>query len=478
MLFSRNPGNNGIRSFTLSVRSGGQLPVAFGPGSVINGSALLTLDKSILAHNIRVVFKCEEMDMNKTTTTLFSVEALVWGKAASAEEEPHELVEGSHMYLFAIRLPLVNYPPSIRDTYVGHQIEYSVQGFLELQSDTLSCAKTAPVPVMYLPLVTCMPLDNNNLPTEPPTKMELAKSAQASVGITAQLIKPAYCPGDTCTVKLIVDNQSEGKITSVQISLVSTVSTLAQPNADGNDTSMSSILSNEAIRRQRHTLHSETFYVSVKKQSKDQSIFQFRVPPNSVPTTQNYIGKYLEISYEVIVSVPLTGTGVSESTPGGVWSSLSFTSTPTAVSTIALPIIIATVPPSYPVPHDLQILRASNGAEPEKPSFIPNIESPLPSPSSPFLGSGSWGPGSPADSERLSMSPSNSFRLEEGDMGESEISKADISCQDATGHLMVPSLTENSSRDSRRRSVGSNASDCVVEVNAVSDTGGNMLATQ
>ncbi|KAG0185049.1 hypothetical protein DFQ28_010055 [Apophysomyces sp. BC1034] len=424
---------------------------------------MLTLEKPMPVHNIRVVFKCEESDTSKLITTLFSVEAYMWGKAESGK----------------LTLPLVNYPPSMYDTYVGHQIDYTLQGFLELQAGTASCTKTAPVPVMYLPLVTCMPLDDNKLPAEPPKKSEVFKGANATVQTTAQLIKPAYCPGDVCTVKMTTNNQSDGKITCVQISFVSIATTLAHPSTDVSSTSTAPILSAQTLKHQRHTLHSETFYVSIKKHAKDESIFQFRIPPNCVPTTQNYVGKYLDISYEVIVSIPLAGVGSPESTPStsSVWSSLLFTSAPSPVNTISLPVIIATVPPSYPIPPELQFTQSFNGVEPEKPSFIPNIESPLPSPSSPFLGEGSsWGPGSPADSERLSMSPSNSFRLEDSDMGEVDATKMDFSLQDATGHLMVPSLAENPNRESRRRSVSSNASDCAVEINAPSDTGVNKQA--
>lgn len=38
--------------------------------------------------------------------------------------QPQELSEGSHMYLFAIRLPQVNYPPSMHDSHFGHRINY------------------------------------------------------------------------------------------------------------------------------------------------------------------------------------------------------------------------------------------------------------------------------------------------------------------------------------------------------------------
>lgn len=105
------------------------------------------------------------------------------------EGEPRELTDGSHMYLFAIKLPHVNYPPSLHGTYIGHHIEYSLQGFADIDD---SAAETARVPVMYLPLVTCAP-DGK----EGAKKTQIFQRNNALVKVTAELIKPAYSPGKT-----------------------------------------------------------------------------------------------------------------------------------------------------------------------------------------------------------------------------------------------------------------------------------------
>lgn len=46
---------------------------------------MVTLDdKPLSAHSIRVIFKCEEQDSTRNTTTIFSVESFVWGKPKQA----------------------------------------------------------------------------------------------------------------------------------------------------------------------------------------------------------------------------------------------------------------------------------------------------------------------------------------------------------------------------------------------------------
>lgn len=45
---------------------------------------MITLDKPLSAYDIRVVFKCEEQDNARKTTTIFSVESVIWGKSREA----------------------------------------------------------------------------------------------------------------------------------------------------------------------------------------------------------------------------------------------------------------------------------------------------------------------------------------------------------------------------------------------------------
>lgn len=89
------------------------------------------------------------------------------------------------MYLFAIKLPNVNYPPSMHNSKLGYHTEYTVQGYLEL------CERTVPSPpaeVMYLPLIPCE--DSESKCTEEFTR------GKNTLQVTAQLVKTGYCPGE------------------------------------------------------------------------------------------------------------------------------------------------------------------------------------------------------------------------------------------------------------------------------------------
>lgn len=103
--------------------------------------------------------------------------------------EPQELSQGSHMYLFAIRLPQVNYPPSMHDSPFGHRIHYTLQGILDTTSSNRHV--TPILPIIYLPLVTCDP----TALTQTSKKTQVFEKEDKKIEVTAELIKPAYCPG-------------------------------------------------------------------------------------------------------------------------------------------------------------------------------------------------------------------------------------------------------------------------------------------
>lgn len=105
--------------------------------------------------------------------------------------EAQELSNGSHMYLFAIRLPEVNYPPSMHDSPFGRRIHYTLQGILDTTTNTPHL--TAIVPIIYLPLITCNPTTLN----QTSKKTQVFEKEDKKIEVTAELIKPAYCPGKT-----------------------------------------------------------------------------------------------------------------------------------------------------------------------------------------------------------------------------------------------------------------------------------------
>jgi hypothetical protein len=211
---------------------------------------------------------------------------------------------------------------------------------------------------------------------------------------------------------MTTNNKSDTKISSVQVSLTAIATTL--PPTDST------------YYHKQHTLLTEAFFISIPKQARDhQEIIKFHIPSNLVPTFTNKLGKYIDISYEVMIMMG--------STSSGGWFQQGVIS-----NKISLPITIATVPPAYPIGISIH-----EAAGQELPTFIPNIESPLPSPIH-----------YPAD-RAYSVSPSNSFQMTGGDdlLEDDDFS---LNRQDASGHLMVP---DNTTRRKSSASSSSNMSD-------------------
>lgn len=171
------------------------------------GNIKLFLEKPITIKSIRVVFKCEEWDKKKgPSCTLFSVESCIWSKQGKKYKKKKksvarsriltsktiELAEsetGNHIYLFAIQLPSsVNFPPTIRDAYLGHRIEYSLQGYLDML-DSTKC--TPSVPLTYLPVVS---LDDFTVHYRNGKTIKIEKGEEY-VEVTAKLVNPSSCPG-------------------------------------------------------------------------------------------------------------------------------------------------------------------------------------------------------------------------------------------------------------------------------------------
>ncbi|KAG2225985.1 hypothetical protein INT45_002451, partial [Circinella minor] len=336
MIFSHRT----VKSFRLSVSPGGtERLVAFGPGAVVSGSVFLTLEKPLQAYNIKVIFRCEQKS-NRSTNAIFNVESIIWGKPRS-ESTTSELKEGCHMYLFAIKLPNVNYPPSIHDNDLGYRVDYTLQGFLNLHDQRVM--ETAPVRIMYLPFISCVTND-----VAPKRTQSFKRGNHNTLQLTLQTSKAAYCPGDRCTIRLNMKNRSEHKISSYQVALVA----------------MTTITGEKS-----HTVHSETIYSPVAKYGINTSVCHFQIPSHCTPS--------LGIYYQIMITLPW---GTSS------WKFPSSSSFNSNVN-ISVPITIATVPVTYRVPPHLRLPLPSylnNGSNTTLlPSFIPNIESPEPSPSSP-----------------------------------------------------------------------------------------------
>ncbi|KAI8986534.1 hypothetical protein BDB01DRAFT_785957 [Pilobolus umbonatus] len=411
MFFQKNTSISPIRSFQANISSGGHdNPIAFGPGSIISGSLMLTLDKPLSAYSMRVIFKCEESDSSKKSTTIFSVESVIWGEVQATGVQTQCLAEGSHMYLFAIRLPHVNYPPSMSDYYFGHRIIYTLYGVLNMPS---SDNYTNTVPIIYLPLITCPP----EYIAQTSRTSEVFVIENGVIETSVELIKPSYCPGDHCTLKMITNNKSDTKINHVQL-MLSAISSTNSPNTPAT--------SDQTHVQKKHILLTESFFVSIPKQARDHhDIFRFQIPIHIVPSFTNKLGKYIDISYEITISIPVTVSSHSNTS----W----FNSTVSVDNILSLPIPITTIPPGYPIEVDVEEADSS-----ELPCFIPNIESPFQSPSM-----------TPEDYD-YSVSPLSPFPIDNGEDVEDnfQLHSDAQSLQDDAGYLVVPNGIRRKSNSS------------------------------
>ncbi|KAI7901952.1 uncharacterized protein BX663DRAFT_552850 [Cokeromyces recurvatus] len=393
-VFKSNP----IQTFELAITPSND--VAFGPGSIINGSVKLILGKPIKAKSIRVLFKCEEWELNKNQQNiLFSIESTIWEQE---EEENVFLDMGSHMYLFAIQLPSsVNYPPTIKDTHLGHRIEYSLQGYLDTSS-SLSTKLTPVIPLTYLPLVTVS--DDYLYKNEKTIKMD-------NVEMTASLVNPSSCPGDLCSIKLNTHNQTSCSINQIQLLLVSTTTSFHSKTREKDYPDLPT--SGPSYRHKQRQLLCESFYVTIPKQSRNNvTICPIQIPSYCVPTTQSsQFGEYMDISYEIFILVPAL--------IGNHHHSLSQLLLNPLV--IRLPLFISTIPHTTTLTRvHIPFADHHQSTHTKLPNFI--ISEGSPNLLSSSVGSDcNWGPGSPidvVDDEFILSQPQ----------------------EDASGHLTVPTL--------------------------------------
>lgn len=262
--------------------------------------------------------------------------------------------------------------------------------------------------------------------------------------------------GDLCSVKLTTHNTSPHTITQVHIILLSTATSLDSPHGKSRKfptATLPTTASGPSYHHKQRQLLNESFYVSIPKHTRDiTTICPFRVPSFCVPTTQCNFGKYIDISYEVVIILGdyLSHFSAADKKAGGAVI--------THPHAIRLPLFITTVPPSKTPdgnrPPKLQIpfITAASVAttsiteendKSQLPFFIETNESPLPSPTggggiSP--GGGAWSPGSPM-----------AFTLTDDQDVDSDVAvhlpPVVIVTEDESGHLMVPNTTTTTAAD-------------------------------
>ncbi|KAI9319405.1 hypothetical protein BX666DRAFT_1469595 [Dichotomocladium elegans] len=251
----------------------------------------------------------------------------------------------------------------LKEIKPGGQI---LQAFLDLPDRTI---ETSPARVLYLPLVPC----NSDAG---PSRTQVFRRGSNVLEVTAQVAKAAYCRGDMCSVRLKTKNRSDYKITSVQLAFVA------------------------KHQGKTHTLHSETVYVAIGKRSlSNDTACHFTIPAHCLPSSTLDV---FDLTYSVVITIPW---GANTFTSSSAWK-FALPSQPQSPCIMELPLVIASVPPSYQIPRHMPMpLPLFDVDYPILPSFIPSIESPpIPTPLVRTRDASSFGRG-----DDLSVSPTDSI---------------------------------------------------------------------
>ncbi|KAL1920256.1 uncharacterized protein VTP21DRAFT_1402 [Calcarisporiella thermophila] len=286
-----------IEHFVLHLVGGLDENLVFGPESLIQGYVRLSLNEPLSARLIKVEFQAHA---NKAT--LFSPETVVWSAPASTGQQ--QLPAGLHQWFFDIKLPAVNYPPSLNDDHVssGLSIKYSLRAVLVTPEGAV---RHTPIKtVRYLPLV-----EKAKAAAKEETKsLQLDAGGQGhGLEATATIEDGSIMPGDVVAIFLKVTNNTDSRITQAQATLIEHSVITGGPLA--RSMTMGQLESNEMKESHRSKHHTETMAVSIGRHETRELRIQFEMPVNVfLPsiTTPLPEGKVLKISHDLMLTLPLS----------------------------------------------------------------------------------------------------------------------------------------------------------------------------
>ncbi|KAM3583782.1 hypothetical protein VKS41_003754 [Umbelopsis sp. WA50703] len=365
------------------------------------------------------------------------------------------------MFLFAIKLPAVNYPPSLTDPHIGHSIAYTLQGFFTTVNYPQVSSNI--LPITYYPLINSRELtfQNPNDDLVSQTVVFEPPNSTSCIRLKAELSKPAYCPGDTIVIRTTINNPTDIKISHVQVSLIATTKlyqgALTHMDSQNSEVPINSS-SSQNCKYQTQILNSENVYVTIPKKSLDvHNIFRVKIPPDCSPSTGPHVSRLVDISHNITVKIPLPGVQQA-ARQSNKWSITGLLSPASSTKVndyspprnvqpkgleVNLPVAIATVPTQHTLPPQLKISLPSFNEQPDLPVFISENESSSDaSPVSPYMNDDNWSvPGSPLSTSVDGLDAEHSID-----------SAANVMYQDHSGHLMVPALGE-----AQRKSISSSS---------------------
>ncbi|CAO3576235.1 unnamed protein product [Absidia cylindrospora] len=321
------------------------------------------------------------------------------------------------MHLFAIQLPLVNYPPSITEAIfpgVCH-IDYTLQAFLDRPE--LPTLFSDIIPLTYLPLIAAQMNDQVMTSRQRQHSLTMQPNSDASIQIHARMMQSAYCLGEQCTIQLTTDNPTNDKINQVYVTLMTR---LYHDHPDQQQQHPS-----------QHINYHQAVSISVPKQTKNH-VSQVSIPiaQSCLPTFDYHhhqLGITMHVDHHIVIGLTSSHHQQQSSTSARFFSFGSFYSNTTSSSSLStstinplsLPVTITTIPtcsentPSIPL--ILQHDDMEGNSSSHQPYFISSsASSPIPTgTNTDNLANDDNEDGGLSDDGQYSVSPSSSFKLDD-----------------------------------------------------------------
>lgn len=315
--------NKEIKSFELTLLCHRQSEgIVYGPNSLIQGHVSLSLLKELKATSVKVRFVGLETGIGLHETVLFDISNSVW--------KGHHLPSGSHMYLFAIKMPRVNYPPSMVDS--KRRISYRLEAIIEAEIKITTPA----VEVRFLPLIST----SEEHPIEKHAEMhdnERRRIAHLIVGMK----RTAFVPDALVIADVSLENNSNEVLKSFRVQVISKA---ISHSCGSKDNHHCTLQEENATSKSKCTIKVATIFnhnehIQISRDKTVNHTVQFRMPDPKLPTTHY---SSLQVDYSLKVIVPI----------GGSISGPAALTRPSKSLSAEIPIIIGTVPSHVP-PKDL-----------------------------------------------------------------------------------------------------------------------------
>ncbi|KAI8062905.1 hypothetical protein BC940DRAFT_308027 [Gongronella butleri] len=336
----------------------------FGPGSVFQGHAQLTLHEPLALDRVRLVFQAKEEGAmlhykqggdDAHPTSLFAVQQTLW----ESKDGCKHLEAGTHAFAFTVQMPMVQFPPSM--DHALYQCQFKLVAVAEKLRDACDDARTRykslllrEEELVYMPFVAT---SVNKQPFH-------ATQEQGELKVTTALPSLDVLLGNALegTVHVSLPAASSTKAKSLHFTatlhqcVLPTLTAATHANLEANPTAMRAVaqlafkMDPEAPRKNDDA--SQPTYHSA-----------FRLPiPEDLPPTFTY-GQLVTVTYRLVLVVKRKG-------PLGMWAN---------AWTREFPVTLGTLGIGLHAPPDLQVYTTLMADDDEtmlqrRPKFMKAVE--------------------------------------------------------------------------------------------------------